>query len=249
MIKKEAFTGILVVAFIAAGVIGAYTYHKQKNRNTLAAAIADISPRGGPPETIEGLRRAIALYEEEMDRYIKTAAQTGVYWKILAARLQDRGLHIEALDALERAIRYDPEDSTLLYMTGVSAAIAAKSALNFAGAGENAERERYYALAESAYLQAVALNDTYARPLYGLGVLYVFELNRPAEAVPRLLRLLEIRGNDIDTLFVLARAYYMTGQFDAAVEVYDRIIASTKDKARRAEAENNRRFILDNANG
>jgi tetratricopeptide (TPR) repeat protein len=248
-VKREALVGLLIIAVITVIALTAYTYAKVKNRNTLAGAIAELSPRGGPPETIEGLRQAIALYEEELNRYVRTAAQTGVYWKILASRLQDKGLHVEALDALERAIRYHPDDATLLYMTGVSAASAAKSALNFGGSRENENRTRYYLLAESGYLQAIALDSAYARPCYGLGVLYVFELNRPAEAIPYLQRVLELRGNDTDALFVLARAYYMTGQRQEAMDVYGRIISYTKDKNKRAEAENNRRFIMDEING
>jgi tetratricopeptide (TPR) repeat protein len=248
-VKREVLTGLLIIAVIAVGAAASYTWAKAKNRNTLAGALAELSPRGGPPETIEGLRQAIALYEEELDRYVKTAAQTGVYWKILASRLQDKGLHIEALDALERAIRYHPDDATLLYMTGVSAAVAAKSSLNFGGSRENEDRARYYLLAESAYLQAIVLDDAYARPCYGLGILYVFELNRPAEAIPYLQRVLELRGNDTDALFVLARAYYTTGQQQEALDVYGRIISFTKDKTKKAEAENNRRFIMDEING
>ncbi|MDR2021106.1 MAG: tetratricopeptide repeat protein [Treponema sp.] len=248
-IKKEALMGLLIIAVIAAVAAVSYTWTKVKNRNTLAGALAELSPRGGPPETIEGLRQAIALYEEELDRYVKTAAQTGVYWKILASRLQDKGLHVEALDALERAIRYHPDDAALLYMTGVSAAVAAKSSLDFGGSRENENRTRYYLLAESAYLQAIALDGAYARPCYGLGVLYVFEMNRPAEAIPYLQRVLELRGNDTDALFVLARAYYMTGQRQEALDVYGRIISFTRDKIKKAEAENNRRFIMDDMNG
>jgi tetratricopeptide (TPR) repeat protein len=248
-VKKEALAGLLVIAVITAVAVISYTYAKAKNRNTLAGALAELSPRGGPPETVEGLRQAIALYEEELDRYVKTAAQTGVYWKILAARLQDKGLHGEALEALERAIGYYPGDATLLYMTGVSAAGMAKSSLNFAGTRENEDRTRYYLLAESGYLQAIALDGAYARPCYGLGVLYVFELNRPAEAIPYLQRALELRGNDADALFVLARAYYMTGRPQEALDAYDRIISFTKDKTKKAEAENNRRFIMDEMNG
>ncbi|MDR1374346.1 MAG: tetratricopeptide repeat protein [Treponema sp.] len=248
-IEKEVLTGFLIIAVIAVGAAISYTYVKAKNRNTLAGALAELSPRGGPPETIEGLRRAIVLYEEELNRYVDTAAQTGVYWKILASRLQDRRLHVEALDALERAIRYHPGDATLLYMTGVSAAVVAKSSLDFGESREHENRIRYYSLAESAYLQAIALDDAYARPCYGLGVLYVFELNRPADAIPYLRRVLELRGNDADALFVLARAYYMTGQRKEALDAYDRIISFTKDKAKKAEAENNRRFIMDGTNG
>jgi tetratricopeptide (TPR) repeat protein len=251
-INKEVLRGIVIIAVIALGVVGVKLYQGHKIRNSLAGAIADLSPQGAPPETVEGLRKAIAAYEEEQTRFVRLAAQTGIYWKILAARLQDRGLHRDALDALERAIQYNPEDPSLYYSTGVSAAIMAKSSLDFAGAGggsPDGNRERYYALAESGYLRAISLNDRYARPRYGIGVLYVFELDRPAEAVPHLLRYLEQNTGDVDAMFVLARAYYMIGRYQEAVDIYDRIIPLTKDQQKREEAEKNRARILDEANG
>jgi tetratricopeptide (TPR) repeat protein len=240
---KEALPGIAVLLIIAGGIGGLWAYQKNKNRNDLAARIADLSPRGGgTPSTIEGLRAAIAAYEEQIERYLKDAAQTGVYWKILATRLQDRGLHLEALDALERALYYYPEDPSLHYMTGVSGGYAAKDAHNFPGR-EGGLRERYLALAESAYQRAIELDERYLRPRFGIAVLYLFELDRPEDAVPHLLRYLDISTRDVDAMFLLARAYYMTSREGEALELYERIEKLTKDPEKRAEAENNRRLI------
>jgi tetratricopeptide (TPR) repeat protein len=236
--RKETFAGLAIIAVIALGVGGIYGFRKYRDRNSLAASIAELSPRGAPPETLEGLRQAIRLYEAELDRYEKTAAQTGVYWKILASRLQDRGMHGEALEALERAIGYSPEDPALHYMTGLSAAVMAKSSLNFQGTRENAGQTRYYALSEAGYLRAISLDERYARPRYGLGVLYVFELNRPGEAIVHLERYLETQTRDVDAMFILARAYYMVGRYQDAVKLYDQIMSLTKDTLKRAEAEN-----------
>ena len=153
-------------------------------------------------------------------------------------------MHLDALDALERAIRFDGEEPTLFYLTGVSAAVAAKSSLNFPGVknGEDA-RNRYFALAESAHRRAIELDPGYSRPRYAIGVLYVFELDRPAEAVPHLQRYLELMSTDTDAMFVLARAWYMTGNTQNAVDMYDRIIHTTKDKGKKEEALRNREFV------
>jgi tetratricopeptide (TPR) repeat protein len=246
-IKKEMVVGIVVIVVIGLGAVGAYSYRNYVIRNNIAYRIAALSA-GGPPETIEGLRAAIKDYEKQIEQHVKDAAQTGVYWKILASRLQDRGLHNEALKALEQAIYYNGEDATLFYMTGVSAAVVAKSSLGFPGTGANqggvSERDRYFAIAEAGYRRAIELNDRYARPRYGLGILYVFELNRPVEAIPHLERFLEQSSNDVEAMFVLARAYYMAGLSRPAVDLYDRIINRTKDAAKRAEAEKNKDFVL-----
>jgi tetratricopeptide (TPR) repeat protein len=243
-IKKEAVAGIFIIALIACLIAGFVGYNRNKNRDTLAGQIAALSPGNGPPETIEGLRTAIRAYEAKIEMQVKDAAQTGVYWKILAYRLQDRGLHGEALDALEHAISYTPTDAALHYMAGISAGIVAKSALNFEGTRGNMGRDNYYTLAEEGYLRAISLDERYIKPMYGLGVLYTFELGRPQEAIPYLLRCLDI-SPDVDTMFVLARAYYMIEAYREAAEVYDRIIGFTKDPAKQNEAQINRQMVLD----
>ncbi|MDR1287771.1 MAG: tetratricopeptide repeat protein [Treponema sp.] len=244
-IKKDVVTGIIAVTFIALGIYGFYRYEKSKSHGDLARRIAEISPRGGPPETIEGLKSAIAAYEAQIELNIKEAGQTGVYWKILATRYADRGMHRDALYALEQAIRYNAEDPALYYLTGVSAAITAKSSLDFPGSGGGEEsRARYFALAEDAYRRAITLDESYARPRYGLGVLYVFELERPAEAIPHLERYLQLMSSDVSAMFALARAFYVTGRSTMAAELYDRIISVTKDESVKEEARKNREIVL-----
>jgi hypothetical protein len=41
-------------------------------------------------------------------------------------------------------------------------------------------------------------------------------------------------------MFILARAYFMTEEFQLAADLYTRIIGLTKDEAKRLEAQNNR---------
>ncbi|MDR0487018.1 MAG: tetratricopeptide repeat protein [Treponema sp.] len=239
---KEIILGILVVAVF--GSLGVYVYRNEKNRThkDLAKRIAEVSPRGGPPETIDGLKTAIALYEDQIARNVKEGAQTGVYWKILAVRLADRSMHRDAVDALERAVYYNAEDPAIYYLTGVSAGTVAKSVVGFS-ANAASEREHFYKLSESAFLRALELDALYDKPMYGLGVLYVFELDRAAEAIPYLSRYLEINRSDVSAMFVLARAHYTAGNYNEAVEYYDRIIVSTKDVKVRAEAQNNKDIV------
>ncbi|MDR1576253.1 MAG: tetratricopeptide repeat protein [Treponema sp.] len=239
---KEIILGILIVLAVGILITVVYRYEKGKVHQDLAKRIAELSPRGGPPETIEGLRKAIALYEAQIELNIKEGAQTGVYWKILATRLAERGMHRDALDAFEHALRFNAEDPTLYYLTGVSSGVAAKSAIGFSGNAVT-EREHFFTLSENAYLRAIELDPDYPKPRYGLGVLYTFELDRPAEAIPHLTRYLQIISSDVQAMFVLARAFYMTENYDSAIELYDRIIARSKDPKVKAEAQNNREIV------
>jgi tetratricopeptide (TPR) repeat protein len=237
-IKKEILVGLLVIAALSLGLIALIAWQKGKSRGELAAQIAGLG-RDGPPGTIEELKTAIGRYEKQIEAYVRDAAKTGIYWKILASRLQDRGLHNEALGALERAIYYTPEDPVLHYLTGISAATSAKSSHSFPGI-DNRERERLFALAEEGYRRAIELDDRYLNPRYGIAVLYVFELDRTEEAIPHLEKYLEISGRDVDAMFILARAYFSTGEYQRAADLYTQIIGLTKDDAKRLEAQNNR---------
>jgi tetratricopeptide (TPR) repeat protein len=246
-VKKEIIIGTFVVVIFAAGIALIYNYGINNDRNKLARRIAELGNPGGPPETVEGLREAIRLYEKQIEQHVKDAAQTGVYWRILAVRLQDRGLHNEALGALEQAVFYSPQDASLLYLTGISAARVAKSFLDFSGG--NGGAERYYALAEDAYRKAIALDERYAKPMYALGVLYVFELGRPEDAIPIMERYLTLTANDVDGMAVLAHAYALTSRYEFALDLYDKILSITKDKTKRAAVEESRRQVMDSYYG
>jgi len=235
---KEILLGIIVILVFGWLITFIYRYESNSKNRELAKRIAELSPKGGPPETIDGLKEAIALYESQIERNVREGAQTGVYWKILATRLADKGLDNDALDALERAIYYNSEDPILFYLTGVSAGKIAKSKVGFT-ANAQEESERYYKLSENAYLRALELDTTYTKAMYGLAVLYSFELDRPEEAVNYLERYLQIQASDINAMFVLARSYYMIRDFSSAIETYEKIASRTKDQKIKQEAFNN----------
>jgi len=245
--KNKGIVLIIVVIIIVIALFGASMYQKSKTRGDLAKQIFSLGD-GVSPVTLEELRASIAANEKEIERFVETAAKTGIYWKILAARLADRGLHGEALEALKRAIYYSPEDPSLHYSAGISAGILGKSFHSFPGR-ENIEREQYNYFAEQSFLRAIELDSRYLRPRYSLGVLYVFELDRPEDAIPHLQRCLEISRNDVDVMFVLARAFYMLEGFQEALDLYDRIITITRDEQKRADAQNNRQMVLGLMNG
>jgi len=232
---KEFVIGVFVVSLGVFLIVMLFRYDSNKTNRELARRIAELSPRGGPPETIDGLRQAIALYETQIERNVREGAQTGVYWKILATRLADRGMHNDALAALERSIYYNSNDPLLFNLTGVSAGNVAKSIVGFTSSAAK-EKDQYYKLSENAYLRALELDATYTKPMYGLAVLYVYELNRPADAITYLERYLTINTSDIQAMFLLANAYYLTENNNRAIDTYDRIISRTKNKEFRNKA-------------
>jgi len=245
---KSTIIKLVIVILVIITAFSMYSrYRKNKAYGEQAQRIFS-SGVSNPSSSIEELRAAIAANEKRIERYVNDVAQTGIYWKLLASRLQDRGLHGEALQALQKAVYYLPEDAAVQYYIGISAGIMAKASHAFPGM-ENPEKEGYYSLAENAFLRAIELDARYLRPKYSLGVLYVFELDRPEDAIPHLLKYLEISRNDIDTMFVLARAYYMIMNYRAAIDLYDRIITLTRDDQKRRDAQNNRQLVMEQMNG
>jgi tetratricopeptide (TPR) repeat protein len=160
-------------------------------------------------------------------------------------------MHKDALDALEKALLYNTEDATVFYLTGVSAVLVAKASLDpkaRPGVQQN-DRDRYFSMAEQAFRRSIELDPAYAKPRYDLGLLLMMELDRSAEAVPHLERYVEHMPRTVDGMIALARAYYMTANYEKAVDLYDRIMVTTRDANIKAEAQSNRDYILGNMNG
>ncbi|MDE5899596.1 MAG: tetratricopeptide repeat protein [Treponemataceae bacterium] len=203
----------------------------------------------GSPTTIEEYKEAIAKYQERVADLQLAQGQIGIWYKILGTRYLDNKMYGEALKCFEAALQYYPDNQNLYYYVGICAGYMSRTALDYTASGNLEAKARYLRLAESAYLQALKIEERYARALYALGVLYVFELDEPEKAVPYLEKLLTIEKRHTDGMFVLARAYYSTYEFDKAVEMYDKIIATTTSAEKKADAEENKRTVLDASYG
>ena len=239
---------ITLIILVSIAAVVSFLYERNKERTEFADFLISQHGRWATPDSVSELKAAIAANDRRIERHVQYAARNGTYWKLLSVRLQQRGLHGEALEALEQAIYFAPEDPMLHYYTGVSAGIMAKSFHLFPGR-DNSERNSYLALAESSLLRAIELDGSYLRPRYSLGVLYVFDLDRPEDAIPHLQRYLEISRNDVDTMFVLARAFFMLRRFQDSVNLYERIIILSGDEKKRDDAHNNKLAALGHMNG
>ena len=197
------------------------------------------------PTTIEELKDAIKKYQERVADVQLAQSQIGIWYKILGTRYLDNKMYGEALKAFQEALNYYPDNQNLYYYVGVCAGYMSHAALDYYANGNNEIKYNYLKLAEEAYLRAIAIEDRYVRALYGLGVLYVFELDEPEKAIPHLEKALSIDTKNLDTMFVLARAYYSSYEFDKAVEIYDRIIETTKSEDTKKTAEENKKIVLD----
>lgn len=197
------------------------------------------------PTTIEEIEDAIKKYEERAADLQLTQQQTGIWYKLLGTRYLDNKMYGEALKAFKSALEYYPENQNLYYYVGVCAGYMSHTAMDYSGTGATELKYNYLKTAEQAYLRAIEIDDRYVRALYGLGVIYVFELDEPAKAIPYLEKLLTIDTRNIDAMFVLARAYFTNLEFDNAVKMYDTIISTSKSEESVKTAQENKRLVLD----
>lgn len=197
------------------------------------------------PTTIDELKTAISKYENRVEDIMLAHQSVGIWYKILATRYIDKQMYGEALSVLQKAIMYYPVNQNLYYYVGVCAGYMAKAELDFSATGNTSKKQNYLRLSESGYLRAIELEPNYARSLYGLAVLYVFDLDESNKAIPLLEKLLTIEKRHVDAMFVLARAYYVDYQFEKAVNMYDLILSTTGDSQKIADAQLNKKIVLD----
>ena len=193
-----------------------------------------------PEDRIEEIEDIIARNEKAVDEAVELAAQAGEYHKLLAIEYIDREMYGLALESIHNAIRYFPENPLLFYLAGMCSGRMAKAAVN-----QPEAREEYYSQAEEYYLRAIELDNQFTEALYGLSVLYVFEMDRPLDAEPYLQRILERQTRHIEAMFLLARVYVYEGRIEEAVELYDQIIRYGQSEEQRSRAEENKESLLD----
>lgn len=195
------------------------------------------------PNTEAELKDAIRKYEKRVDDIIIAEGRIGIWYKILGSRYMDQKMYKKALKAFQSALEYYPENPNLFYQAGLAASLTAKNSLDFELTGTDIEKKRYFDLAASAYNRALEIDSKHSKAVYALSVLYIFELNRPAEAIPILEKIAEWEKKPIDHLFLLGTAYYMTGENEKAIAVYERIIEISSSVEKKAKAESNIREI------
>ena len=211
--------------------------------NLSAAEKKEFESGDIPEERIENLKKGISAYEKEVERTVKASKQIGIYYRMLTLEYMSLEMYNEALDSTAQAVKYFPT-SPLLYYYGAVASAQMSTAVFDEG-----EIGGYLTLAEDFYLRALTLDPNYNEALYGLSVLYIFELNRPLDAEPLLERLVARSGRNYDAMFLLARVKILSGDVEAAVELYSNIEENAKDDEVRKKAADNRRRLLGGLTG
>ncbi|AGT44590.1 tetratricopeptide repeat protein [Treponema pedis] len=238
---KKRILFLVVAAFSLAFFSGC-------NYNNRIKRLQELEEGVSRPTTEEELKEAIKKYERRVEDIIIAEGRIGIWYKILGSRYMDQKMYKKALTCFQSALEYYPENQNLFYQTGLAASLVAKNALDFDLSGTDIEKKRYYALAVSSYTRAIEIDPKYSKAVYALSVLYLFELNKPYEAIPLLESVVEREQKPIQHLLLLGRAYYVTGSNEKAVEMYEKVISLTSSAEKKAEAENNIKLIKERMN-
>lgn len=194
-------------------------------------------------ERIRELQRDIEEYEDEVEEVVRKLAEVAVFRKLLAEEFLDQEMYGPALENLQAAMELQPANAVLFYLAGVTSAQTGKAFI------QNQERrEEYLRLAEAYYLRALELDGDYRECLYAVSVLYLFELQEPAEAEEHLDRLLEIDPSNTRARFLKARVLVETGRIEEAADLYGEIAEEAASREQRSRALENRNQLLERSN-
>ena len=202
----------------------------------------------GNPVTKEELSEAIKKYDERALDLVTTQAQEGMWYKILGTRYLDERMYGKALECFQRAIEFYPMNANLYYHVAVCAVYIANSQLDYSasgGAEASLKSGNYLKLSEKAYLRALEIDPKYYKAMYGIGVLYAFQTGEYEKGIPYLEKFLTVQTKDTNGMFVLARCYFATGEFQKAIDLYDKIIEIKPNSEKVSEAEANKKVCLD----
>lgn len=190
---------------------------------------------------IEELKKEIRTYRGIVEEKVKANEKLGTFYKLLAIAYIDRRMFGEALESIESAIRIYPEQAPLFLYKAIAAGRLSKAIM------DKKEKAELLETAETSYLRCIDLDPLSVGGLYGLAVLYAFELNRPNEAIPLLQKILVKQKQNVEALFLLARVYVAVGYVEDALSTYDRIIDTPSAGTLREEARKNKKLILEGA--
>ncbi|MBN2655433.1 MAG: hypothetical protein JXR86_00115 [Spirochaetales bacterium] len=210
----------------------------------LLQRMAAMESGADPEAVLEGdknyaeLKSDIARFRKILDGKVDAAEKLGTYYKLIGLKYVDYSMYGLALEAFQEALAIYPENPNVLYYAGLCSARLYKTESSAVKSGQYLDQAVRY------YEASLAVNNRFSSPMYGLAVLYVYELNMPELAVPLLEMYNTIQKSSMDGRFLLAAAHYAAGDEDEAVDLYNDIAEKTDDPALREAARNNRNEIL-----
>ncbi len=237
MIKKIVFCAVLICMTFFLLSSCNETRKKTLDR-LLQTESGDYENEKISKEKIKELEEGIKEYTEDVERVVKANAEIGIYYRMLALEYIDLGMYNHAYENIEKALDFYPTHSVLSFYAGLSKANIARAEID--------ETKRLSLLyeAESYYLSAIRIRKGYANALYALSVLYMFDLDKPEKAGPLLEEILFRDPKNWEAKILYARFKVVSGDIDAAIELYNEISENAWDDVMKEQAGQNRDSLL-----
>lgn len=184
------------------------------------------------------MKKDIAYFSKILDEKVEAGEKLGTYYKLIGLKYLDYNMFHLALEAFEEALSIYPENPNVLYYAGLASARLSKTA------SSEKEGDDFLEKAVRYYSASLSVNNRFSSPMYGLAIIYVYELNQPEEAIPLLELYNSIQKSSMNGYFLLASAYYGAGNENKAVDTYNYIIDKSDDEIEVESARSNRNSIL-----
>lgn len=234
-------SGIILTLVLSCG-------QQEKNLLERLFDLESRSKQGASPSRIDELQAAIKESQAQVEKVIAENEKLSSFWRLLTVRYAESGMFGQAFESAKKALMFSPNDAGLYYLLGVAAGNMAKTAITETANPEGA-RARWLSLSESAYREALKLDPKNYRSMYGIAVLYVFELDNPEAALPYLEDYLAVQQKDVDGYFLYGRALYASGRLQDAVTAYANAAKYSSVKEKRQLAEQYQKTILEELYG
>ena len=226
---------ILIVLFLAGGCSERRMDYLSKLRIFEDEGYSD---QGVSEDQIATLEEEIVRLEGSVEELVSSVRELGTFYKMAATDFFDGGNYLPALEYFEKAIPLQTENHVLPYY-------AALSAVNLGIAhADAATRSQYLEKGEFYYLRALDLKSNYSDSMYGLAVLYLYELDRPLDSLEYIEEYLAIKKSNIRGRFVKAGALVQLGDREAALDEYQWILENSDDSEEQRQARGNLESLL-----
>jgi tetratricopeptide (TPR) repeat protein len=229
--RKKSMVTWLFTAFLFLPFMGCE--YNRADYNSLAERMGELEEEPGLPvtdERISQLKKDIKRVDQEIENTIEKVRDKGTYYKLLGLKYMDYNMWSDGARAFDGAVAISPKNARLHYYRAVC---LAQSGIN---ESSPLRRDELFKQAEYDYLRARELDGIYISPLWGLSVLYVYEMDRPGDAKEPLDRLLDIAPNHDKALLLRAELYRADGNSSRALDLYHKIEVESKDKEIKAQA-------------
>lgn len=185
-------------------------------------------------ELTRDIKRAEKDLNDALDKYQKV----GNFHRSLGIKLMHYKMFLKAYDHFSIAIEYYPSSEMLMYYRGIAAGQYAVSQ------DVDSIKRDYLNRSRLSHEQALKVNPRFIKSLYALSILYVYEFDRAQDAKELLDRLLDISSREFDAMLLRALLYEKDGHYNAAVDLYDRVLKQSKKESHIVIAETNRDKVL-----